>query len=111
MYMGIIGFAMRSPQSPIYGETLASCTCAVYPLDFSGWRHPGGASVFHVLWLDHMYMGSKGFAMRSPRSLIYSETLASCTRAVYPLDFSGLRHVGGLVFSMCFGWLICTWES
>jgi hypothetical protein len=62
-----------------------------------------GASVFHVLWLGHMYMGSKGFAMRSPRRPIYDETLASCTRVVYPLDFSGRRHAGGLVCSMCFG--------
>jgi hypothetical protein len=55
------------------------------------------ASVFLWLWLGYMYTGSKGFAMHSPRSQIYSETLAHCTRAVYPLDFSGRRHTGGLV--------------
>jgi hypothetical protein len=54
-----------------------------------------GASVLYVLWLGHMYMGSKGFAMRSPGSLIYSETLVNCTRMVYPLDFFGRRHAGG----------------
>jgi hypothetical protein len=53
-----------------------------------------GASVFHVVWLGHMYMGSKGFAMHSPRNPIYGETLARCTRAVYPLDFSRRRHAG-----------------
>jgi hypothetical protein len=29
-------------------------------------------------------MGSKGLHMHSPRSLFYDETLARCTRAVYP---------------------------
>jgi hypothetical protein len=41
-------------------------------------------------------MGNKGFAMHSPRSPIYGETLARCAHAVYPLDFSGRRHAGGL---------------
>jgi hypothetical protein len=45
--------------------------------------------MFHVLWLGHMYMGTKGLPMHSSRSPIYSETLARCTRAVYPLDFLG----------------------
>jgi hypothetical protein len=31
-----------------------------------------------------MYIESKGFAMHSTRSSIYGETLARCTRAVYP---------------------------
>jgi hypothetical protein len=65
----------------------------------------------HLLWLGHIYMESKGFAMRIPRSLIYVESLDSCTRAVYPLDFSGRRHARGLVCSMCFGWVIYTWEA
>jgi hypothetical protein len=30
----------------------------------------------------------------SPRSLIYGETLARFTHAVYPLDFSGQWHAG-----------------
>jgi hypothetical protein len=59
--------------------------------------------VFHVLWLGHMYMGSKSFAMRSTQSPIYGETLASYTRTVYPLDLPGRRHAGGLVCSMFFG--------
>jgi hypothetical protein len=41
--------------------------------------------------------------MRSPKSLIYSETLVKCTRAVYPLDFIGRRHAEGLVCFVCFG--------
>jgi hypothetical protein len=40
--------------------------------------------------------------MHSPRSPIYSETLARCTRAVYPLDFSGWWHAGGLVYLFAF---------
>jgi hypothetical protein len=46
-------------------------------------------------------MGNKGFAMHSPRSPIYGETLARCAHAVYPLDFSGRRHAGGLA-DQCF---------
>jgi hypothetical protein len=42
------------------------------------------ASLFLWLWLDHMYMGSKGIVMDSPRSPTYGETLARCTRMVYP---------------------------
>jgi hypothetical protein len=34
--MGNKGFAMHSPRSPIYGETLAHCTSAVYPYR---WAH------------------------------------------------------------------------
>jgi hypothetical protein len=37
---------MHSPQSPVYGEILARCTRAVYPLDFSGWQHTGGLVCF-----------------------------------------------------------------
>jgi hypothetical protein len=48
-----------------------------------------GASVFHVLWLGHMYMGTKGFSMHSSQSLVYGESLARYSRAVYPLDFFG----------------------
>jgi hypothetical protein len=93
---------MHSPRSPVYGEILARCTRTVYPPRFLRTVARGGASVFYVLWLGHMYIGSKGFAMCSPRSPIYGETLADCTRAVYPLDFSRRWHVG-LVSSMCFG--------
>jgi hypothetical protein len=46
------------------------------------------ASVFLWLWLGYMYMGSKGLPMHSPRSPIYDDTLARCTRTVYLLDFS-----------------------
>jgi hypothetical protein len=42
MYMHGKGFVMHSPQSPIYGETLARYTRAVYPLDFFGRWHAGG---------------------------------------------------------------------
>jgi hypothetical protein len=45
-------------------------------------------------------MGSKGYAMHSP---IYGETLARCTHTVYPLDFSGRRHTGGLVCFFGYG--------
>jgi hypothetical protein len=62
-----------------------------------------GASVFIWLWLGHMYMGSKGFLMHRARSPVYGETLARCTSAVYPLDFSGRRHTGGLVCFFGFG--------
>jgi hypothetical protein len=59
--------------------------------------------VFHVLWLGHMFMASKGLPMHSSRSPINGETLSRCTRAVYPRDFSGRRHDRRLVCSMCFG--------
>jgi hypothetical protein len=59
--------------------------------------------VFHVLWLGHMYMASKGLPMHSSRSPLYGETLAQCTHAVYPLDFSGRHNDRRLVCSMCFG--------
>jgi hypothetical protein len=52
--MGSKGFAMYSPRSPIYGETLAHCTRAVYPLYFSGRWHTRWASVFFWLWLGHL---------------------------------------------------------
>jgi hypothetical protein len=46
MYMGIKGLPMHSPQNPVYGETLARCTHAVYfprfLLTAARWR----ASVF-----------------------------------------------------------------
>jgi hypothetical protein len=59
--------------------------------------------VFHVLWLGHMYMASKGLPMHSSRSPVYGESLARCTHAVCPLDFSGRRNDCRLVCSMCFG--------
>jgi hypothetical protein len=31
MYMRSKGLPMHSPRSPVYGETLANCTHAVYP--------------------------------------------------------------------------------
>jgi hypothetical protein len=48
-------------------------------------------------------MGSKGLPMHSPQSPAYGETLARCTRAVYPQDFSGRRHTDGLVCFFGFG--------
>jgi hypothetical protein len=54
-----------------------------------------GDSVFHVLWLGHMYMGTKGLPMHSSRSSVYAETLARSTREVYPLDFSEQCQDGG----------------
>jgi hypothetical protein len=39
--------------------------------------------VFHVLWLGHMYMGSKDLPMHSSQSPVYGEILARCTRAAY----------------------------
>jgi hypothetical protein len=45
------------------------------------------ASVFHVLWLGHMYMASKGLPIHSSRSWVYGETLARCNCAVYPPSF------------------------
>jgi hypothetical protein len=41
--------------------------------------------------------------IHSPQSMVYDETLARCTRIVYPLDFSGRRHAGGLVCFFGFG--------
>jgi hypothetical protein len=58
--------------------------------------------VLHVLWLGHMYIGNKGLPMHSSRSLVYGETLAHCTREVYPLDFSWRMLTGGLVYSIGF---------
>jgi hypothetical protein len=79
---------MHSSRSPVYGETLARCTRAAYPLDFSGRCQARELVCFHRLWLGHMYMGIKGLPMHSTRSPVYGETLARCTRAVFPLDFS-----------------------
>jgi hypothetical protein len=56
-------------------------------------------------------MGSKCFAMHSPRSPLYGKTLARCTCAVYPLDFSERRYAGGLVCFFGFGLVICSWEA
>jgi hypothetical protein len=102
MYRGSKGLPMHSSRSPDYGETLARCTRVVYPLDFFG-RRQYGASVFHVLWLGHIYMGTNGLAMHSSQSPVYGKTLARCTRAVYPLDFSGRCQYGGLVCFFGFG--------
>jgi hypothetical protein len=84
MYMASKGLPMYSSRSPVYGKTLARCTRAVYPPRFL-WTMPRWeASVFHVLWLGHMYMASKGLPMHSSQSPVYGETLARYTRAVYP---------------------------
>jgi hypothetical protein len=82
------GLAMHSPQSPLYGETLA-CSMA--------WP-----TVFLWLWLGHRKMESKGLAMHSHRIPFYGENLACCPHAVYPLDFSGHQHADGLVCSIGF---------
>jgi hypothetical protein len=50
-----------------------------------------------------MFMESKDLPMHSPRSPVYGEILACCTRAVYPLDFCGRRHTGRLVCFFGFG--------
>jgi hypothetical protein len=85
MYVGSKGLPMHSSPSLVYGETLARCIRKVYPLD------PDGATpvgyVFLLLWLGHMYMGSKGLPTHSPPSPVYSKTLAHCTRAIYPPRF------------------------
>jgi hypothetical protein len=65
MYMGSKGLPMHSPRSPVYGETLARCTHAVYPPRFLRMAAHRWASVFLLLWLGHMYMGSKGLPMHS----------------------------------------------
>jgi hypothetical protein len=83
MYIGSKGFATHIPGSPVYGETLLRFTRAVYPPKFLRIAARRWASLFFGFWLGHMYMGSKGFAMHSPRSPIYGETLARCTRIVY----------------------------
>jgi hypothetical protein len=87
MYMGSKGLPMHSPPSSVYGENLARCTRVVYSPRFL-WTVPSwGASVFLWLWLGHMYMGSKGLPMQSARNPVYDETLARCTRVVYPPRF------------------------
>jgi hypothetical protein len=103
MYMGSKGLHMHSSRSPVYGETLARCTCAVYPPSFLRTTPRWEASVFHMLWLGHMYMRNKGLLMHSSQSPVYGETLACCTCAVYPLAFFGQRQDGRLVCFMCFG--------
>jgi hypothetical protein len=89
MYMASKGLPMHSSRSSVYGDTLARWTRAVCPPRFLRTTPRWEASVFHVLWSGHMYMASKGLPMHSSRSSIYGETLARCTRAVYPLDFFG----------------------
>jgi hypothetical protein len=96
MYMGSKGLPMHISRSPIYSESLARYTRAVYPPRFLWMMPRWRASVFHVLWLGHMYMGSKGLPMHSPPSQVYSETLARCTREVYP-PRSRRCHIDGLV--------------
>jgi hypothetical protein len=78
---------MHRSQSPLYGETLTRYTRAVYPSRFVLTMLSCGASVFYRIWLGHMYMESKGFPMHSSRSLIYGETLACYTHAVYSPRF------------------------
>jgi hypothetical protein len=87
MYMASKGLPMHISRSPVYAETLACCTCAVYPPSFLQTMPRWEASVFHVLWLGHMYMASKGLPMHSSRSPVYGETLARSTCAVYPPTF------------------------
>jgi hypothetical protein len=103
IYMGSKGLPMHSFRSPVYGETLAHCTRVVYPPRFLRMAVHRWDSVFIWHWLGHMYMGSKGLPMHSSRSPVYGETLAPCTRAVYPQDFFGRRQAGGLVCSIGFG--------
>jgi hypothetical protein len=93
-YMGNKGLPMHSSRSPVYGETLARYTRVIYPPRFLRTKPRWGASVFHELWLGHMYMGSKGLPMHSPPSPVYGETLARCIREVYTLDLDGATPVG-----------------
>jgi hypothetical protein len=87
--MGNKGLPMHSSQSLVNGETLDRCTCAVYPPRFL-WTMPRwGASVFHVLCLDHMYMGTKGLPMHCSQSPVYGETLAHCTHGLVCFFGSG----------------------
>jgi hypothetical protein len=51
-----------------------------------------------------------GWDAYSPQSPVYDETLARCTHTVYPLDFSGQQHTGGLLCFFGFGHVICIWE-
>jgi hypothetical protein len=44
MYIRKKDLPMHSSRSPVYGETLARCTCAVYPLAFFG-RYQDGRLV------------------------------------------------------------------
>jgi hypothetical protein len=92
--MGSKGLPVHSSRSLVYGKTLARCNRAVCPPRFLQTKPRWGASLFHVLWLDHMYMGSKGFPMHSPPSPLYGDTLARCIREVYPLDLDGATPVG-----------------
>jgi hypothetical protein len=85
--MGSKGLPMHSSRSLVYGETLARCTRAVYPPRFLRTMPRWEASVFHVLWLGHMYIENKCLPMHSSRSSVYGETLARCTHAVYPPRF------------------------
>jgi hypothetical protein len=78
---------MHSPWSPFDEETLACCTRAVYSPRILWTTTHRWDSVFLWLWLGHMYIGSKCFPMHSPRSPVYGETLACCTRVVYPPRF------------------------
>jgi hypothetical protein len=84
MYVGSKVLPLHSPRSPVYNETLARCTRAVSPPRFLRTAAHRWASVHIYIWLGHMYMGSKGIPMHNPRSPIYDETIASCTRADYP---------------------------
>jgi hypothetical protein len=70
MYIGNKGLPMHSSRSPVYGEILARCTRAVYPPRFLRTAPRWEASVFHVLWLGHMYIGNKGLPMHSSQSPI-----------------------------------------
>jgi hypothetical protein len=79
------------PSSPIYCETLAHYTRAVYPPRFFRTASRRWTSVFLWLWLDHIYVSSIGFHMHGPRSPIYGETLAR--HGLPPRFFKVLLHV------------------
>jgi hypothetical protein len=73
------------PRSPMYGETLARCTRAVYPSRFFWTTSPWWASVFLWLWLDHMYVYNKVFDMHSPRGSTpfgFSKSYRMCANGV-----------------------------
>jgi hypothetical protein len=72
--MGSKGLPNHSPRSPVYGETLARYTRAIYPRRFLLTMPSWAASVFHKIWLGHI-------------SPVYGKTLARCTHAVYAPRF------------------------
>jgi hypothetical protein len=70
------------------------------PLDFPGWHQAGGL-VFLWLWLDHMYMRSKGFAMHSPPKPDLRRNPSPLHPCGLPLDFSENGLKGNVLIKKC----------